>query len=136
VVCRESVSAPAALDMAVCIGFYHTALGSFLESATYARTQGVPFESLLRVSRDLVDIMKHQMGIALDQMQRGDFQTEEANIDVHLRGCEMTAEAMSGLGHDRVLHLSPLVADLRRAQGAGLGRQSLAAMTTQLVSNT
>ncbi|MEO9330530.1 NAD(P)-binding domain-containing protein [Gordonia aurantiaca] len=129
----ESVGVAAAIDMAMCINFYHTAIGAFVESAVFARHENVSFESIERVALELVALLRHQIPIAVAEMRAGKFDTDQADIDVHWRGTEMAAEAMSVLAGHRDLHIAPLVADLRRAHEAGLGDKSLPALSTQLL---
>lgn len=125
----EAIEGAAALDMGLCIGMYHTMMGSFLESTAFVQRSGVSLDNALQVARDCVDVLRDQMHKAIDEIAGGTFApTDQSSIDVHLHTCKMAAEAMSPLAKGRELHLLSTITDLQRAQNAGYGAMSMPAI--------
>ncbi|MGB8416820.1 NAD(P)-dependent oxidoreductase [Paraburkholderia sp.] len=119
----------ATLDMAMAINFYHTALGVFIESAKYAMNNGVSKELLLRLSAEALDYLKFQIPHVLESMVSGDFETNQATIDVHHSAMQMASRAMADMSKTRSVHMTSMLDDLQRASEAGLGGKAMAAIS-------
>ena len=121
-----------ALDLALVGGFYHSALGAFLEALAYANSEGVSTADVRRVAHGMADLLHHSIDIAVQQVDAHDYQTDQATVDVHLAAVEMITRSMSRFAVDRTLALTSVEADLRIAQDLGHGLESISVIYEQL----
>ncbi len=128
----ENVEAPAALFMGVVVSYFHVALGSFVESAEYARRHGASLSAVRRMGAEITEIIKHQVDGVVDAMESGDFSTDQAHVQVHWETVTMAAEAMKDISTTRQLHVAPLIADLERAKAAGLSHEAIGSIAALL----
>jgi 3-hydroxyisobutyrate dehydrogenase-like beta-hydroxyacid dehydrogenase len=124
----EALGAPASMDIAIVIHFYHLAYGAFLEAAKYAQSNGVSMADVVRLARPLIGILEESAELAQSQITSGDFTTSEATVDVHLHALKLAHGAMGSTS----TMMPPLIEYFERAHDAGLGDQSFASISTQV----
>jgi 3-hydroxyisobutyrate dehydrogenase-like beta-hydroxyacid dehydrogenase len=124
----EALGAPASMDIAIVIHFYHLAYGAFLEAAKYAQANGVSMADVVRLTRPLIGILEESAELAESQIASGDFTTTDATVDVHLHALQLAHGAM---GSASTL-MPPLIDYFERAHDAGLGDQAFASISTQV----
>ncbi len=124
----ESPAGPPALDQAVTMGFYHSAIGSFVEAAVHAHSQGVGIRDVVTLAKDMVRVLDESIDTIADQIERDDFSTDQATIDVHEAAVALVVADMTIGTESRRSYLDVLLRDLHEAQADGRGEQSFAAM--------
>ncbi len=124
----EKISAPAVIDMAMAISFFHTALGAFIESATYALREGVSIDSIKRAVPALIPVLEEQISVAIDAISKEDFSTDQATVDVHLGAVQMASKVMEKALPGRALLASIIANDLAKASSAGHGGNTMASI--------
>lgn len=128
----ESIAAPAALDMAMAISFYHAAMGAFVEASKFALIHGVYVGNIRRTVPALLTVMQQQFSGALDAMERDSFLTDQATVDVHLGAVQMAVQVLAESFPNRNLYCENVAKDLQNASAAGLGASSMAAISKVL----
>ncbi|OBR53140.1 hypothetical protein A6456_09255 [Paraburkholderia tropica] len=118
--------------MAMAISFYHTAMGAFIESSKYALANGVSLDGVRKTVPALLTVMQQQFASALDALERDSFETDQATVDVHLDAVKMAVAALAEAFPGRSLYCSVVADDLNKATSAGLGTQSMAAISNVL----
>ena len=115
-----------ALDLALVGGFYHSALGAFLEALAYAKSEGVSAGDARTVAHELTDLLHHSIDLAVEQINAGEYETEQATVAVHLAAVQMITRSMSRFAVGRSLALASVETDLHIAQERGHGSESIA----------
>jgi 3-hydroxyisobutyrate dehydrogenase-like beta-hydroxyacid dehydrogenase len=124
----EALGAPASMDIAIVIHFYHLAYGAFIEAAKYAQANGVSMADVVRLTRPLIGILEESAELAERQIASGDYTTTDATVDVHLHALKLAHEAMGSAS----TMMPPLIKLFERAHDAGLGDQAFASISTQV----
>ncbi|WP_330255734.1 NAD(P)-binding domain-containing protein [Nocardia sp. NBC_00565] len=126
----EDVGTPAVLDLAVTMGFYHSALGAFYDAALYARSQGIGIHEVARATRDLLLVLAESTETAVHKVESGDFSTDQAPIDMHISASEIARDALQAVGRGSYLDL--VLRDLGQVQSKGRGHEAFAAVYDEL----
>lgn len=116
----EKVSAANVLDVAATGGFYTVAIGAFVEAAAFAKAAGVSPKTLLVPAEPLVEILKRSLEEASEAIETGEFETDQATLDVFLEAAEGWRSAMVDAGQ-RATFLSGTVENMRAAKAKGFG---------------
>lgn len=88
-----------------------------------------PTEHVMRLVEPTIPTLLARMNAALSEMERKDFRTDQATVDVHLAALEISVTAMGPHGN----LLLPLIEFMRQAQIAGDGTLSFAAFTEHII---
>lgn len=108
------------IDVAVVGGFYNVAIGAFIESAAYARACGVPIEALRPDTENLLALLHHSVGEAIEVIASGNYETDQATVDVCLAANRSWRQAMVDAGQRAAL-LTAQLESYAAASAAGKG---------------
>lgn len=124
----EQIGAASALDAAIIGSFYVTAVGAYVEAATYAQANGVPAPMLREATKLVLKTLGHSTKAAASEIAAGEHSTEQATLGTYARGSRSNLEAMRRAGHP--MHLLGAAVDyLESAEAAGLGAMGIYAQT-------
>ncbi|MCW2790869.1 MAG: 6-phosphogluconate dehydrogenase [Aeromicrobium sp.] len=128
----EDVGAPADLDLAVTMGFYHTALSAFFDAAIYLKGRGIGIREVARATQDLLLVLAETTETAVRQVEAGDFSSDQAPIEMHISASEIARDAMRAGGRGAYLDL--VISDLVKVQEKGRGHEGFSAVYDVLTS--
>ncbi|WP_370937407.1 NAD(P)-dependent oxidoreductase [Amycolatopsis sp. cg13] len=120
----ERIGAASAVDSAMIGSFYVTAMGAYLEAASYAKAQGVPAEMLRETTKLVLRTIGHSSKEAAAAIESGDFSTDQATLETYAAGAKRTAAALRADGRQPRL-LEAAVTTLEEADAAGFGKLGL-----------
>ena len=108
-------------------GFYYAALGGFLESAALAASRGVAPSEFAAVMPGMAALLLDHIDDAARRIDGGDYEGDQATVDVHLAGSTRRRNAFKARG------LQSLMTDAfaeycRQAHDAGDGGEDIAAL--------
>ncbi|TDB88734.1 hypothetical protein E1264_10455 [Actinomadura sp. KC216] len=116
------------LETAIIGAFYVTAVGAYVEAATYAPSQGVPAEMLRETTRLALRTLGRGTKEAAAAIESGDHRTDQATLETYAEGARHGLDAMRAAGH-RARLLAAAVETLDAARAAGLGGLGIYAQT-------
>ncbi len=114
-------------------GFYFAAIMGFLENAALAASRGVAPADFAATMPAMTALLLDHMGDAARRIAAGDYEGDQATVDVHLVGAQWRRRAFVETG------LQSLMGDgyasyCQQAHDAGDGDQDIAAIYKQIVS--
>lgn len=124
----ESVRSPSVLETAIIGSFYVTAVGAYVEAATYAHSQGVSAEMLREVTRLTMRTLGAATKEAAAAIESGEHSTQQATLATYADGARHFVSTLRGEGH-RALILGAATESLEAARTAGLGELGIYAQT-------
>lgn len=124
----EQIGAASVLDTAIIGSFYVSAVGAYVEAATYAHANGVPAPMLREATKLVLKTLGHSTKAAAREIESGEHATEQATLATYARGSRNTLASTRGSGHSMRL-LAAAVEYLDAAEAAGLGHLGLYAQT-------
>jgi 3-hydroxyisobutyrate dehydrogenase-like beta-hydroxyacid dehydrogenase len=116
----EAVGAANAFE-AVIGAYYMVGWAGFLEAAAYANVHGLRPAELLSGVDYLTDLLRSSIHEATEAIERGDYSTDQATVDVFLDAVRSYRAGMRRAGQHAWL-TSALAQSLEQAQAAGRGQ--------------
>lgn len=113
------------IDSAVTGAFLCVSLGAFYEATAYAAHHGIPADRLAGPAIRWLDLMRAEILQGVEQINSGDYMTDQATIDTYEAAMEMVTGAIQAPGQPASI-ISGFLTNLRAAQAAGYGDKSLA----------
>lgn len=114
------------LDAAMTAAFYDVSIGAFIEGISFAANSGVDLAEIKRTLGYWLNLLSHELDVALDDIAKDDFSTDQATLETYRLGMQTCRRAMVDAG-ERAHLLGAAIDNLDRASQAGHGRASLAA---------
>lgn len=108
------------VDVAVVGGLYNVAIGAFLEAAAYAHACKVPIEALRPDTENLLALLRHSIDEATEIIESGNYETDQATVDVCVAATQSWRQAMVDAGQRAVL-ISGQLENLETAAAEGKG---------------
>lgn len=129
-----SIEGANVVDLAVNGVLFTVLMTGFFEAAAYAHANGVSVSAFVERALDLLPLVPGEMNLAASQFEAGDFDTDQAAIDIYESGARMVRSdilrsGLPGEAHHAYLRL------LNQAQERGLGGKALAAALVPLVDS-
>ncbi|MGI5336152.1 NAD(P)-dependent oxidoreductase [Streptomyces sp. CA-181903] len=116
------------VDVALAGGWFIASLGAYVEAATYMLERGVPARVLYEQAEGALRVLRDAVRDATGEIERGDFRTEQATLEIYARGGRAALGVMRADGH-RARLLGAAVENLTEAEAHGLGRLAFSAQT-------
>ncbi|MEV0589011.1 NAD(P)-binding domain-containing protein [Nonomuraea sp. NPDC050310] len=107
------------------------ALVGFFQGAAALRSRGLTAASMVRFSGKWLDMIKSLLPVYADEIDRGDYSAAASSVGLFLAGAAHDQELAEETGVDAAW-LAPLYDLLRRAEEAGHGEHSIAALAEVL----
>lgn len=107
--------------------FFHVALGAFLETAAYTEVANGQLQRYLELALPAVDLLARTIEEYGTDIERRDFQTDQASLTVVLEAMYASLRGMRTSGQAGSLS-ETLIAMLEPAQQQGMGELSFAAL--------
>jgi 3-hydroxyisobutyrate dehydrogenase-like beta-hydroxyacid dehydrogenase len=120
----QEVRAASVMEIAIIGAFYVSAVGAYVEAATYARSQGVSAEALRSTTLLALGGLQQATEEALVAIESDDYATGQATLEVYAEGSRTGLTTMRAAGY-RARLLGAAVENLETAQAAGLGKLGL-----------
>ena len=120
----QEVRAASVMEIAIIGAFYVSAVGAYVEAATYARSQGVSAEALRSTTLLALGGLQQATEEALVAIENDDYATDQATLEVYAEGSRTGLATMRAAGY-RARLLGAAVENLETAQAAGLGKLGL-----------
>lgn len=124
----ERVRSASVLDTAIIGSFYVTAVGAYVEAATYAHSQGVSAEMMREATRLVLRTLGSSTKKAAAAIESGEHATDQATLATYANGARHCLSALRAEGH-RARLLTAAVENLEAARAAGLGELGIYAQT-------
>ncbi|NBE49995.1 NAD(P)-binding domain-containing protein [Streptomyces boluensis] len=124
----EQVRAACVVETAVIGSFYVTAVGAYVEAATYAQSQGVSAEMMRDATRLVLRTLGRSTKEAAAAIESGEHATDQATLATYANGARHCLSALRADGHQARL-LAAAVENLEAARAAGLGELGIYAQT-------
>ncbi|MNG10985.1 hypothetical protein D3C84_944880 [compost metagenome] len=120
------VGAASVLDTAMVGGFFITAVGAFLEAASFASKSGVPVQELSESAEYFIDLMHGEIKSVISSLTTQDFNSDQATLNVYVTALKTWRQAMIDAGEPAHL-LSANLHAMEMAIAAGHGNSGIAA---------
>jgi len=127
----EEIGGANVIDVGLAGAFFLAAQLAFIESATYARHNGVSGRSLRELTTSVLRSLEEQVNRALEDFDSGAYETDQATIDIYAEASRSWNGAVQASGH-RAHLLGAATEVLAAAQRAGLGNLGLPAIAKLL----
>lgn len=127
----ERVGSASVLETAIIGSFYVTAVGAYVEAATYAHSQGVSAEMLREVTRLTLRTLGAATKEASAAIESGEHGTQQATLATYANGARHFLSTLRAEGH-RARILGAATETLEAARAAGLGELGIYAQTQVL----
>ncbi|MFG2446625.1 NAD(P)-binding domain-containing protein [Nocardia fluminea] len=124
----ERVRSASVLETAIIGSFYVTAVGAYVEAATYAHSQGVSAEMLREVTRLTLRTLGAATKEAAAAIESGEHTTQQATLATYANGARHFLSTLRAEGH-RARILGAATESLEAARDAGLGDLGIYAQT-------
>ncbi|ROZ99353.1 NAD(P)-dependent oxidoreductase [Gordonia sp. OPL2] len=122
----DEVAAANVIDAGLTGAFYMSSLVSFIEAVRYMNAVGVSNDAVAELVAYATGVLQHQMLAALNHIDEGNLETDQATITVFANASAAFAEAMGTVGEATMIEAA---ADIcRRGVEAGMGDQDLSAL--------
>ena len=130
----SSIEGANVLDHAINGIFWPVLMTAFLESAAYAQLHDVKVSTVAEFALGILPLIPEEINLVAQQYEAGDFETDQAAIDVYESGAqtlraEIARAGLAGDAHRGYLQL------LNDAQARGLGGKALSAVLVPLVQD-
>jgi 3-hydroxyisobutyrate dehydrogenase-like beta-hydroxyacid dehydrogenase len=112
----EDPAVPNVIGSATGVVFYHVALGAYFEATAYASHYGVSPADMANLMDDMLELLRHSFRVAEEQIDRSDYETDQASNQIHLDAARISQESIERIGQRATLTaafceiLEPLVA--------------------------
>lgn len=124
----EQARAASVLDTGTVGAFYVTAVGAYIEAATYMLSQGVSADVLRENTLLALETLKHSTEEAVAAIESGDYDTDQATLATYAEGTHTCLAVLRRAGH-RARILAAATENLDAAEAAGLGDQGIYAQS-------
>lgn len=116
--------------------FWFTAVGGFFESAALANTGGIDPAGFASLAEEIaIPILKGSMADAVARIQNKDYSGEQATIDTHIDGFEMTIGMLETAGLPSLM-INSFNTYLKGASSEGWGLNDVASLYGYLSKST
>lgn len=106
--------------------FYDVSIGAFVEGLSFAAGAGIDLAEIKRTLGYWLDLLSHELHVALDDVAAGTYATDQATLETYLLGVRTCRQAMVDAG-ERAHLLGAAINNLDRALRAGHGPEALSA---------
>jgi 3-hydroxyisobutyrate dehydrogenase-like beta-hydroxyacid dehydrogenase len=128
----EDIGDAALIEMLI-FAFYMPAMAAFLEAAALATANGRSIHDLVNDTVPLIDMLKREFALIADSFAVGDFETNQAHIDIFAGSSRLALEAVQGVHQHGAVTRAALDV-FGRAADSGLGRLKPAAVIRHLIA--
>lgn len=122
------------VDAAMAGAFFNVALGAFHEAAAYVRSEGVAVSEMNHCLHLWTDKLLELLREALSTFESGDYETDQATLNVYTAAVEAWQQSMQRAGQRAALMTANLE-NLQRACAAGYGNHGIFAQFETLSAN-
>jgi 3-hydroxyisobutyrate dehydrogenase-like beta-hydroxyacid dehydrogenase len=123
----DDAGRPNVIDSGVTGAFLFTCTAASLEAARYALLDGMSISEFRALVHRYLAYLPSEIDKVLDSVEREDFTSEEAVLDIYARSLEMFSAAFANAGAPNTL-MGANLTRMKRALAAGDGGQGFAAL--------
>ncbi|MCB8913082.1 NAD(P)-binding domain-containing protein [Rhodococcus rhodochrous] len=130
----EQIEHANVIDTAITGSFFCVAMGAFYEATAYAARSGMTADKLAPYALRWTEQLRTEIENGAREIVSGDYTTDQAAVDTYEKAVAMITESIQHSGQPAHLNTA-LLENLRAAQAAGHGRDSLAAIHATLTKD-